>query len=351
MEYFEEVNKKYTLKLRENIKELPEFISEFFRAIAENTSARTRVGYSYDLILFFKFLVGECRKFKDITVYDFQLEDLEKITASDIDTFLEYVTYYTKVNDDGTVSEYQNHERGKSRKLASVRRMLNYFYRKEKIASNPGTLIETPKIHDKPIVRLEPDEVVRLLNEVESGEKLTKRQQKWHEYTKIRDLSIVTLLLGTGIRVSECVGLNINDVDFEINGIKITRKGGNQAVIYFGDEVKNALETYLIQRGDIEPQEGNEDALFLSMQKKRISDRAIQKMVKKYSSVVTTFKKISPHKLRSTYGTALYRETGDIYLVADVLGHKDVNTTRKHYADMEDSRRRSAANAVKLRNE
>lgn len=87
------------------------------------------------------------------------------------------------------------------------------------------------------------------------------------------------------------------------------------------------------------------------MQKKRIGVRAVEKLVKKYASQVTTLKKISPHKLRSTYGTTLYRETGDIYLVADVLGHSDVNTTKKHYAQQSDDNRRRAARIVKLREE
>lgn len=84
-------------------------------------------------------------------------------------------------------------------------------------------------------------------------------------------------------------------------------------------------------------------------QRKRIGVQAVENLVKKYARQVTTTKKITPHKLRSTYGTALYQETGDIYLVADVLGHKDVNTTKKHYAALDDSRRRQAATAVKLR--
>ena len=76
---------------------------------------------------------------------------------------------------------------------------------------------------------------------------------------------------------------------------------------------------------------------------------SVENLVKKYSSRVTTLKKITPHKLRSTYGTTLYQESGDIYLVADVLGHRDVNTTRKHYAAQEDERRRKAAKMVHLR--
>ena len=120
-------------------------------------------------------------------------------------------------------------------------------------------------------------------------------------------------------------------------------------IVYFGEEVEKALKDYLeLQRNDITPLSGHEDALFLSGQKKRISVDAVEKMVKKYCSAVSV-KTITPHKLRSTYGTALYRETGDIYLVADVLGHADVNTTKKHYAKLSDERRRSASKAVVLR--
>ena len=107
---------------------------------------------------------------------------------------------------------------------------------------------------------------------------------------------------------------------------------------------------YMDKRKGIIPVEGHEDALFLSMQNKRISVRAVENLVKKYASNVS-LKKITPHKLRSTFGTNLYQETGDIYLVADVLGHKDVNTTRKHYAAMKDEHKRRAAKAVKLREE
>ena len=164
-------------------------------------------------------------------------------------------------------------------------------------------------------------------------------------------MAILTLLLGTGIRVSECVGLNISDVDFKNDGIKIRRKGGYETVLYFGEEVEKALKDYLEERSHVIPQEGHEDALFLSMQNRRMSVRAVENMVKKYSSIVTSLKKITPHKLRSTFGTNLYRETGDIYLVADVLGHKDVNTTKKHYAAMEDERRRRAAKQIRLREE
>ena len=167
--------------------------------------------------------------------------------------------------------------------------------------------------------------------------------------TRIRDLAILTLLLGTGIRVSECVGLNINDLDFNNARMKITRKGGYESFVYFSDEVQESLENYLDIRELQHPLEGHEDALFLSIQYKRMSVRSIELLVKKYASSSVALKKITPHKLRSTYGTSLYQETGDIYLVADVLGHKDVNTTRKHYAAIEEERRRYARDKVHLR--
>lgn len=191
--------------------------------------------------------------------------------------------------------------------------------------------------------------MARLLDEVENGESLTEKQKQFHDKTKVRDLAMLTLLLGTGIRVSECVGLDLDDIDFNNGGIRIHRKGGKEVTIYFGIEVEDALKDYLEERMEMEPVEGHDNALFLSLQMKRMSVRSVEKLVKKYAKLVNPLKKITPHKLRSTYGTSLYQETGDIYLVADVLGHSDVNTTRRHYAAMEDSRRRSARDKVRLR--
>ena len=204
---------------------------------------------------------------------------------------------------------------------------------------------------EKEIIRMEPNEVAVLLDEVEEGSGLTKKEMSYHKKTGTRDLAILTLLLGTGIRVSECVGLDLNDVDFDNQRLKVRRKGGYEDLVYFGEEVADALQDYLKERNRIIPLPGHEEAFFLSMQNRRLTVRSVENLVKKYTSRVTTVKKITPHKLRSTYGTTLYQETGDIYLVADVLGHKDVNTTRKHYAAMKDENRRKAAKAVRLREE
>lgn len=344
--YHDRLNIENAVKLRSLLEELPRFCKDFFRGIENTTSSRTRIAYAYDLGVFFEFLANNNPAFKNTPITSLKVDILDELTPLDIEEYLEYLNYYRS---DG--KEYINRENSKKRKLASLRSLYNYFYKKQIIKTNPPSLVSIPKIHEKEIVRLEPNEVAQLLDEIENPENLTMAQRKFHAKTKTRDLALMTLLLGTGIRVSECVGLDIDDVDFNNNGIKIRRKGGIEVVVYFGDEVREALLDYMEERKKLIPEEGHSNALFLSLQMKRLSVRSVENLVKKYASGVTKLKNITPHKLRSTYGTNLYRETGDIYLVADVLGHKDVNTTKKHYAAIEDSRRRSAANVVKLRKE
>ena len=257
---------------------------------------------------------------------------------------MRYVKAYSR---DGSV--VTNSEKAAKRKLCSLRGMYNFFFRYQLISSNPTQLVDMPKIHEQAITRLDVNEVSEFLDNVESGNKLSLNQLKRHEKLKNRDLALLTLMLGTGIRVSECVGLDINDVDFDNDRIKVVRKGGTESFVYFGDEVHEALFNYLQERKTLNPESGHENALFISSKNKRLCVRSVELLVKKYSQTVTTVKHITPHKLRSTYGTNLYQETKDIYLVADVLGHKDVNTTRKHYAELVDENKRKARNAVHLR--
>lgn len=343
--YYQQKDIENIKKLREMMKELPPFCTEFFRGIEPRTSTRTRIAYAYDLSVFFDFLKKENPVFAKMERMDFKLEQLDQIKVTDLEEYMEYLKY--RFNEQNY--EIMNQERGIMRKISSLKSFYNYFFRTEKLTTNPAALVRLPKLHDKEIIRLDVDEVALLLDAVEQGEGLTEKQKAFHKRTRLRDLALLTLLLGTGIRVSECVGLDINDVDFKNGGIHIHRKGGKEVTVYFGSEVENALQDYLDERFGIIPEEGSEQALFLSMQRKRMNVRSVENLVKKYARIVTPLKKITPHKLRSTYGTNLYRETGDIYLVADVLGHSDVNTTKKHYAALEDERRRSARNVVKLR--
>ena len=346
--YYKQTQIDQTIRLREVLKTLPPFAKDYFRAIEPRSSAKTRINYAYDIRVFFRYLMENNPIYKNYTIDQFRLQDLENLEPVDIEEYMEYLKVYTRENDGEMIT---NGEKGLSRKMSALRSFYNYYFKHQMISKNPTLLVDMPKLHEKAIIRLDTDEVAMLLDYVESaGDRLTGQALTYYRKTRDRDLAILTLLLGTGIRVSECVGLDVTDVDFKNNGITVTRKGGGQMVVYFGDEVADALENYMEgDRKAITPLSGYENALFLSTQRKRMGIQAVENMVKKYARQVTPNKKITPHKLRSTYGTSLYKETGDIYLVADVLGHKDVNTTKKHYAAIDEDRRRQAATAVKLR--
>lgn len=342
--YHQQKTIENTLKLRELQTELPVWTKDFFRGIEQVTESRTRIAYAQDLQGFFEYIQRSNPLYKQVKIQELPINLLTQLKSSDFEEYLEYLKVYDK---DGKL--LSNKERAIKRKLSALRAMYRYYHKNRVIEENPVLLVDMPKIHDKAIVRLDIDEVADLLDVVESGNRLTNHQKVFHEKNKVRDLALMTLLLGTGIRVSECVGLDLHDVDFNNDRIKVVRKGGYESYVYFGEEVREALQDYIIERKSIAAIEGHDNALFLSSRKSRISVRNVEVLVKKYARTVTTMKKITPHKLRSTYGTSLYQETGDIYLVADVLGHSDVNTTKKHYAAVEEERRRSARDKVKLR--
>lgn len=342
--YAKELSKKQIIRLREITSQLPTYVSLFLRSIEETTQPRTRIAYAYDIKYFFEYLHEENPALKSKSIKDISCADLNMLTALDFEEYMSFITLYVR---DGR--EYTNDARSKKRKLCALRVLFAYLYKHDMIKENVTTKVNMPKIRDKAIIRMDANETADFLDHVEFGIGLTKNQQRFHEKLKGRDLAVLTLMLSTGIRVSELVGLNINDVDFNNMRIKVTRKGGNEAFVFFSDEAGEVLQEYLKEREKILPVDGHEDALFLSSQRKRLGVRSVELLVKKYAITATPLKHITPHKLRSTYGTALYQETGDIYLVADVLGHKDVNTTRKHYADMDENKKRKNRNAVKLR--
>lgn len=332
-------------KIRELQKELPGFCKEYFLSLESRKSTNTRKNYAYDLLNFFHFLKENNPYFEKKEIRSIRIDEMDLLSPMDIEEYMSYLQFYTREG-----KEYTNSPEGRARKLSCLRTFYDYFLKKKSLQTNPARQVDVPKIKEHNIIRLEPNEVAELLDQVESGEKLTKKQLESHQKTKLRDVALLTLLLGTGIRVSECVGLNLNDINFDDYSLKIIRKGGNEDLVFFGDEVADALYDYLENDRDFKsPEEGHEEAFFISMKNTRLSVRSVERLVKKYTSNVTTLKKITPHKLRSTFGTNLYQETGDIYLVADTLGHKDVNTTRKHYAGMKESNKRKAARALRLR--
>lgn len=352
--YQEKLNTDRTEKIRAMLQTLPSSCSDFISSIAMTTSVLTRMAYTIDLQTFCNFATKEIPYFAEKSPEIWTDADLGYFTAKHLNAYADYLTLYYKDEFIGETIEQQkvlrNHECGVMRKLSSLRSYFDYMFKAERIKGNIAALVSLPKLHEKPILHLIGPEVERLLSIAEDGTQLTETQQRFHQHTQKRDYAILMLFLGTGIRVSECVGIDITDLDFSNNAVLVTRKGGNQVILYYPQEVAEALKSYLQERKQIKtPSKEDENALFLSLQKRRISQRAVQLMVKKYCSIAVPLKKkMSPHKLRSTYATRLYHETEDIYLVADALGHADVNTTRRHYAAMSDERRREAARNVHL---
>ncbi len=339
LSYYEKRDLKNIQRVGNYISNMPEFVYDFFTGMETTTSTQTRVNYAMDLRVFFEYLSEFVFKKKQEEI---TLKDIDSLKAKTIENFLSHITFYEH-ND----KVLKNGEQGKARKLASIRSFFKYLFNHDMISSNVASKIATPKLHTKEIIRLEQDEVERMLDAVASPTSFSQRQKNYNKQTFERDNAIVTLFLGTGIRISELVGLNLEDFDFSQNAFKVTRKGGNQTILYFSNEVRDALQIWLEKRKTL-PLEESERAMFISLQNRRICPRAVENMVKKFAKESVPLKKISPHKLRSTFGTNLYRETRDIYIVADVLGHKDVNTTKKHYAAISEDMRRSVAGKVKL---
>lgn len=343
--YTEQTQVVYADKLSAILKELPAFVTEYFNSIEFSRQPRTQLAYAWDIRNFFRYIVEEIPALNGTDIKDVTLAQFGSLTAQQLESFLRHERVYRNA-DTELVS---NGDRALKRKLCSIRALFAYLYRMDEIPSNPAVKVQVPKIHDKAIIRMDPNEVAEFLDNVESGDHLTKQQLVFHKKLKTRDLALLTLMLGTGIRVSECAGLDIKDVDLDNDRIRIIRKGGAESFVYFGDEVRDALLPYLKERRTQQANADDVNALFLSQKGSRLGVRSIEYMVRKYAQTVTTVKHITPHKLRSTYGTNLYQETHDIYLVADVLGHKDVNTTRRHYADQAEENRRNARNMVHLR--
>lgn len=352
--YRELLDQKRMESIRQMLLSLPRSCADFIRSLLSTTSTLTRLAYTIDLGTFFDFAMKELTCFTSENASEVTDAEIARLTPRDIEIYAEYLTLYYKQSGDEAENQklLKNHTYGVMRKLSSLRSFFNYLFRTQRIPANIASLVPLPKKHEKPILLLERGEMQKLIQTVSSGDSLTPRQAAFHKLTRNRDYAIIMLFLGTGIRVSECVGINVEDIDFRANALLVTRKGGNQTILYFPREVSAALKSYMAEREAITPEHGHEHAFFLSLQKRRITQRAVEQMVKKYAMIVVPLKRrMSPHKLRSTYATNLYQETEDIYLVAEALGHSDVNTTRKHYASMSDARMRQAAAHTHLNEE
>ena len=230
-----------TLRLREILKTLPAFAKDYFRAAEPTTSAKTRISYAYDIRVFFHFLMGKQSCIQGL----YHRSVYPAGSGAALSCRYRRISGIFKGLRNPKEKQITNTEKGLARKMSALRSFYGYYFKHQIIEKNPTLFVDMPKLHAK-IVRLDTDEVASLLDFVEhGGDELTGQKKVYYEKTKSWDPAIITLLLGTGIRVSECVGLDIQDVDFKNNGITVVRKGGNEMVIYFGEEVEHALKQYL----------------------------------------------------------------------------------------------------------
>ena len=236
MTYHKESDIQNIKKLRSMLVELPEYCEDFFRGIEPRTASRTRLAYVADLKLFFVYLIrsGQVKDMGSIT-----LELLSSLKVMDFEKYLEWLKCWTDDENENT-----NGEKAIARKLSTLKAFYKYFQQNEMISANAASLVQPPKLHDKEIIRLDADEMKAFIQIVETGGDLEGRARAFFELTKKRDLAIIMLMLTTGIRVSELVGLDINDVDFKGSAIKIYRKGGKEETVYFSDDATKALTSY-----------------------------------------------------------------------------------------------------------
>ena len=319
MEYRNELNKRYHKKILEKQKTLPEFVNTYIAASMTALETSTLYQYVTDLSVFFDF-IGK----------DISFDEFKTLSHTKID---EFVSYYKMGRSDKTLS----------RMLASISALYAYYIKIQRISYNPVSAIRKPKHAKKEINRLKGNEKNELLNTVATGYGLSKHELRFHTKLKDRDLAICTLFLSTGIRVSELVGLNINDIDFDLHGIVVTRKGGSSDFVYFSDEAESYLKNYISVR---KPNVG-EDALFLSRNGNRLDVRSVERLIKKYcATALPSHKGLSPHKLRSTFGTDFYEASGgDLLLTQKRMGHKNIATTTL-YAEATKQRESESRNLV-----
>ena len=343
--------------------ELPKYMTNYFDycIAVRNYSLKTTLQYARDLLLFYKFLAQANPNIPSSK--DVSLDYIEQLTPLDLLEFITKMSSYTYkdgqfVDDTETGAKLvRNGANGKARKISVLKGFYKYLYGMGLIKTNPASVITSPKIPKKEIIRLERQESNHLLDDlhkiVQSQKNIPEKDKKLTEKYFLRDLTIITLLLGTGIRVSECEKLNIGDIIWHKQAIKIIRKGGNEDIVYYNDDIESLLLSYIEAPERIEPLQklqidpaANDTAIFISRRGTRLTDRSIERIVKEHSqNAGITDKHITPHKLRSTFGTNTYQQTGDVYLTADLLGHSGLGTV-KRYADIDEDKKLTARDNV-----
>lgn len=335
--YQKKRNTSTSEKISKTIQDLPDYMMRFVTHMTtvKNASILTVYEYVRDISIIFQIIMEinpVIKSKKDITV-----DVLDHLNTDDFEDIMMKLQNGYEKNE----KIFMDDNVSRARKLASIRALYKYLLGKNLITNNPAAAFPSPKITLQPITYLSDDEIVLLLDVINTGSGLTQRQQVFSDKYRTRDMAMVYLMLSTGMRISECVGIDINDIDWEENSVYIERKGRKFQNVYFDEKCAELLNAYMDEREDMDLNEPT-TALFISRNGTRITPRSVQRMVKKYASIAVKNKHITPHKLRSTFSTGLYETTGDIYLVKNALNHKSINTTAR-YANVSDEKRREAA--------
>ena len=319
---------------------LPQFAQDFINHLAvTNKSKSTQAAYSYELSLFFNYLANSMPGFPS-SPSAISLSLMETVGHRHIEAYLGWAS-----------TEHNNGPRALARKQAVIRSLYRYLLREDMLPKDVTVKLDPISFNQKLPKALEPNQIADLTDALETGAGLSDGQLKYHAYTEKRDYAIVLTLIGTGLRLSELCNLNLKKTNISKGFFEIVRKGNKETVIYFNDDVAKALDDYLKNERPRYVHK-NLDALFLSIQGNRISKRAVQNLIKKYMAVLKALghntEDFSVHKMRSTFATLLLRETDNLAIVQDALGHADPRTTRI-YAKVLDEQLKQAAELIKFK--
>ena len=320
---------------------LPLFMRGFFSYLHSSLLPMSRLAYLQDIKFFFKYLVEETYLTNADDIKNIKPDEMDKIRGADINTFLDYCRSYT-IEDEKSIQVYTNDNKALSRKKSSLSVMFKYLYRENIISENitdQFNPIRVPKRSEKEIKALQDDEVMIMLDAVSTGSHLTKKEKQYWEKTKKRDKAILILFLTYGLRLSELQQLNVSSFNFSRGEFKIYRKRGKESLMPLNNRtVLKALDEYINGERAVDDSyihEGDEDALFLSLQGKRMTERQIRELVKKYTAIGMSTSRgagYSPHKLRATAATSLIGRGNSIYDVQELLDHENVSTTQLYAA-------------------
>ena len=327
--------------------ELPGFLRGYFAYLRGNVLPMTRLAYLYDVRFFCHYLIAErpdltkAREAKEI-----KLSEFAEIQAVDVNMFIDYCRHYEKEGEKA-IYVYENGSKTLARKKSSVSVLFKQLYRDgllEKNITDGFDPIRVPKPGEREIKALQDDEVMRMLDAVSTGASLTGKEHEYWEKTKRRDKAILVLFLTYGLRISELQQLNVSSFNFNRGEFKIYRKRGKESIMPLNESVTMVLNDYLENERPheekIEP--GHEDALFISLQGKRMTERAIRELSKKYTSIGLQTSRsagYSPHKLRATAATSLIGRGNSIYDVQALLDHEQVTTTQLYAAHKMNTKR------------